>query len=63
MTRIMYLFVTVNAICGIAAFFMARGLWNRMTRKAKDMLREEEPEGRPYVEDRDEAGSSSPQRR
>lgn len=60
MTRIMYLFVTVNAICGIAAFFMARGLWNRMTRKAKDMLREEGPEGRLNEHDDSQARPPSP---
>ena len=33
MARVMELFVIVNAACGIAAFVIAKGLWNRAKRK------------------------------
>lgn len=33
MTRIVEIFVLINAFCGIAAFVIAKGLWRRFKRK------------------------------
>lgn len=33
MARVMEIFVIVNAACGIAAFIIAKGVWNKAKRK------------------------------
>lgn len=41
--RLVEILVAVNALCGIAAFLLAKGLINRARRKAHDLLRDDDP--------------------
>lgn len=41
MARVMEIFVTLNAVCGVAAFLLARGALNKAKRKFRNEDREQ----------------------
>lgn len=47
--RIVEILIAVNALCGIAAFLIARGLINKGRRKVLDILHDEEDQDRKEI--------------